>query len=286
MTAGTTPVGSVIVPAWNESAVIGRTLDALFRGIDPAAIDVVVACNGCTDDTADVARRSGHPVRVLDLPAPGKVGAIRAAEAATDVLPRLYLDADTELPGRSALAVLDVLAAGAVAARPPAEHDTAGASWPVRAFYSVRESLPEVTGHLYGAGVYGLSAEGRARFGEFPDVTADDLFAARLVADGELVIPDVPPVTVRVPRDVRSLVTTLARVYRGNRELARARPDLAPTSTAQTTSGLRRLARDPRRWPQLTAYVALVIAGRWRSRRGAGGWDRDDSARAAEVAAS
>lgn len=279
MTDGPPVLGSVVVPAWNEADVIGRTLDALFADVDPRRLDVVVACNGCTDDTAEVARRSGHPVRVVEVPAAGKVGAIRAAEATTAALPRLYLDADTELPGPSAVAVLEALAAGAVAARPPAVHDDDGATWPVRAFYSVRAALPEVAEELYGAGVYGLSAEARSRFGEFPDVTADDLFAARIVRPGELVIPDVPPVIVRVPRDVRSLVTTLARVYRGNRELAELRPDLAPPSTARTARGLARMARDPRRWPHLAAYVALVAAGRRRSRRDTAHWARDHSAR-------
>lgn len=275
------PAGSVVIPAWNEASVIGRTLDALFDGIPDGALEVVVACNGCTDGTAEVARRSGHPVTVLELPAVGKARAIRAAEDAATRLPRIYLDADTELPGRSALAVLAALDAGAAGARPPAVYDTGGATWPVRAFVAVREAMPGLATELYGAGVYGLSESARASFAEFPDVIADDLFAARIVPADQVVVPDVEPVVVRVPRDSRSLVSTLARVRRGNRQLAALMPDVAPPTTAVTTAALVRLARDPRRWPRLCAYVALVGAARVRARREVahGTWERDHSAR-------
>ena len=44
--------GSIVIPAWNEADAIGRTLVGLFAGLDVSEIDVVVACNGCTDGTA------------------------------------------------------------------------------------------------------------------------------------------------------------------------------------------------------------------------------------------
>lgn len=279
------PRGSVVIPAWNEASVISRTLHALYDGVDPAAFETVVACNGCTDTTAQVAERTGLPVQVLDLPPVGKVGAIRAAERALTALPRLYLDADTVLPGDSALAVLDALASGAVAARPPLRYDTAGSSWPVRRFYRVREGLPSVMGDLCGAGVYGLSATARARFDEFPSFSGDDLFAARIVTADEVVIVDAPPVVVHVPRDVRSLVRILGRGYRGNRELATAMPVHAASTAGRTASELRDLARSPRRWLDAAVYTAIVIAGRLASRRGSDAWHRDDSAREAATGA-
>ncbi|QGG95997.1 glycosyltransferase [Actinomarinicola tropica] len=278
--------GSVVVPAWNEAAVIARTLDALFDGIEPDDVEVVVACNGCDDGTEDVVRGTGHPVHLLELGPVGKVGAIRAAEAATTALPRIYLDADTELPGPSAVAVLDALASGAVAARPPVTHDDAGSTWPVRAFYAVRRAMPSLRRELFGAGVYGLSAEARGRFGTFPDVVADDLFAARVVELDEVTVVDgVAPVVVRVPRDTRSLVRTLARVYRGNAELAATHSDRAHPSTTRTAREVLVLGRDPRWWPRLAAYVVLVVAGRVLGRRASGGsWERDHSARVEGVA--
>jgi hypothetical protein len=51
---------SIVVPAHNESSVIAFANPALDE------IGVVVVCNGCTDDTANVARRFGPTVHVVD----------------------------------------------------------------------------------------------------------------------------------------------------------------------------------------------------------------------------
>ena len=155
------PVGSIVIPAYNEANVVGRTLTSLFAGIDPKALEVVVACNGCTDATAAVAAEVHGTVTVLDLPPVGKAAAIRAAEREARALPRLYLDADVTLDGRSAVAVLTALRDGAVAARPPLRYDTTGASWLVKRYYGQRMRLPGVQTDLCGAGVYGLSEKAR-----------------------------------------------------------------------------------------------------------------------------
>src|SRR5690606_34305887 len=111
-------LGSIVIPAYNEGAVIRRCLERVFDGLDPREVEVVVACNGCTDDTATQAKEAGFPVAVLELPTPGKVGALRAGERSVQALPRIYLDADVEVTGATLRAVLEALRTGAVAARP------------------------------------------------------------------------------------------------------------------------------------------------------------------------
>ena len=61
---------SVVIPAHDEEAVIGRCLDALFEGALPGELDVVVACNGCTERTAEIAGGYGPAVRVLESDTP------------------------------------------------------------------------------------------------------------------------------------------------------------------------------------------------------------------------
>lgn len=278
------PPTVVIIPAWNEEEVIGRTLDALFDGLDIPRTSVVVACNGCTDGTASIVAASVHPVSLLDLGPVGKAGALRAAdETAPEGSHRIYLDADTEISGNSVNAVVALLDGGAAAARPPAAYETSTCTWPVRAFYDVRRDLPSLRSALYGAGVYALSSRARARFDAFPDLVADDLFAARVVGVDETQVAECPPVVVRVPRDTRSLVRTLARVYRGNAELAGAMPELGASSTSATSRELIGLCRSPRRWAQVATYVALVVAGRVAARRSDGLWERDSSSRTASA---
>ncbi len=64
------PRVSVIVPARNAQATLGRTLEALGRQRFDRAYEVVVVDNGSTDGTAKVARTAGSPV-VLVRNAPG-----------------------------------------------------------------------------------------------------------------------------------------------------------------------------------------------------------------------
>jgi len=76
---GELPAVSVIVAAYAEAEVIARRLSNL-RTLDypPALLEVIVACDGSPDDTAQRAREAGADV-VLELPRGGK---IRAQDAA------------------------------------------------------------------------------------------------------------------------------------------------------------------------------------------------------------
>jgi glycosyltransferase involved in cell wall biosynthesis len=283
------PIASVVIPAHNEAGVITRCLNALFEGIEPAALEVVVVCNGCRDDTAVRARESGHPVLVLELDVASKAAALRAGDAALDVFPRLYLDADVVLPGGSARRVIEHLQGGALAARPPIRYDSTQSTAPVRSYYRARAEVPAVMRSLWGAGVYGLSGTGRARFGEFPDLTADDLWLDRQFAPEEVEIVDCDPVLVRVPRASRDLVRILQRTYKGKAE---TRPDAGPDDRARTVTqsalrDLRRLAvSGPRGAVDAGTYAGFAAGARLvlavRAGRGAGArWERDDSSRAA-----
>ena len=141
---------------------------------------------------------------------------------------------------------------------------------------------------MVGSGVYALSEQGRARFGEFPPITADDQFVQQQFEPAELrAVGDAARFIVHPPRSLRGLVAVRARVYRGNNELAAS--GLAgvgpPPSGAKTVL---RLARQPRRAPAVAIYVAVNLLARRRAARAAatpdGGtgpatWERDESAR-------
>jgi len=61
---------AILVPAHNEAAVIGRLLTGLRRQRYPAArFTVFVVADNCTDETAEVARRSGATVHERNQPA-------------------------------------------------------------------------------------------------------------------------------------------------------------------------------------------------------------------------
>jgi len=74
---------SIVIATRNRSVLLGRTLEALARQRWPRdRMDVLVADNGSTDDTAlvvEAARSSGLPVRYLFVRETGKSHAVNAA---------------------------------------------------------------------------------------------------------------------------------------------------------------------------------------------------------------
>jgi hypothetical protein len=94
-------VASVVIPAHNEAATIGRNLRALRQGTG-TDLDVVVVCNGCTDRTADEARAADPGARVIEIPQPSKVEAVRVGNAATDVFPRIHASTSTRTSSSTA----------------------------------------------------------------------------------------------------------------------------------------------------------------------------------------
>ena len=273
--------GSVILAAFNEEAVIGRTLTAL-GDLSAAGVTVIVACNGCTDDTARIARRFAG-VTVVELDRASKTLALRAGDLLAGPGPRIYLDADVVMSARAVLDTLAVLrSGGALAARPPVRFDSSGAGWPMRRWYAVRAELPSIAGKLWGAGVYALSEAGRARFGVFPELVSDDAFIDALFDDGETAIVPTDPVRVRTPRTTADLMKIMRRSYRTQSEVAAASgpTTLSNAQRDQVHDLVALLRRRPAALFDVVLYVLIVARARFAAKRGRyTTWERDDSSR-------
>ncbi|WP_189044377.1 glycosyltransferase family 2 protein [Micromonospora sonchi] len=280
------------MPAFNEADGIAHTLGRLFNSSSAGNnVTVVVVANGCTDDTAAVARSFG--VRVLEIPTPSKTAAMNAADQMVDGDVRIYADADAPL---TAELVRDLAAAvgrpGIAAAVPRPMIDTSGSAWPVRAYYAVNARLPVFRNRLFGRGVIALSAEARSRFEDFPELIADDMFLDAVIgADEKVEIPAV--VQVRAPRRTGDLVRRVARAREGNAEFWRflraASPEYGvvadPVPGPRSWSWLRQvLLRSPGLLPAALCYVAIILLAEakrrspgWSARSG---WGRPESVRA------
>src|ERR1700722_20184841 len=110
---------SVVIPAHNEAAVIGRALSTLMAGAAPDELEVVVVCNGCQDDTAARAKVAAPDATVLEIAVPSKIAALNAGDEVAQHFPRFYLDADIEVDIAALRATADVLRAGPVACAAP-----------------------------------------------------------------------------------------------------------------------------------------------------------------------
>jgi glycosyltransferase involved in cell wall biosynthesis len=271
---------SVVIPAHNEEAVIGRCLRALLAGAAPGELEVVVVCNGCQDRTANVARQEAPEATVLELPQASKVAALNAGDEHAHFFPRFYVDADVELPLGSLRRTEEVLSrAGVLCAAPRPVFDLDSRPWAVRAFYNVWQKIPYITEGLVGSGVYALSEEGRRRFSAFPQLTNDDQFVSQLFAPSERIsVPDANFV-VHPPLRLAGLLAMRTRAYRGNIELARS--GLAQYAPPRSGAGIAlRQALRPQSAPAVGAYLAVNLVARLQARaRPQGKWERDDSAR-------
>lgn len=269
-----TPVAAVVIPACDEAAVIERTLARLAEPAAAGSIEVVVVCNGCTDDTAARAARFAG-VRVIERETGSKPHAINAGLAATSARPALVLDADIELPAAAIPGLVRALREpDARGGRPPFEYDVRGADPWVRAYYRARSRMPGSSAALWGAGVYALTREGLARVGALPPVTADDVYVDARLHPHEKRMPPLAPVRVRVPRTASALLATLVRVRRG--------PAQQGVDTGRSTLGeLVRTATDPARAWDAAVYAAFALAARRRAAEPAAvRWERDASTRA------
>jgi glycosyltransferase involved in cell wall biosynthesis len=284
------PVASVVIPAYDEEAVIGGVLEALLRDARAGELEVIVVANGCHDRTAEVARSFGDRVQVVETPVGSKPGALNLGDRHATAFPRVYLDADIPLDTASVRRLAALLdhddgAGGALVASPTMRMDVSGRPWSVRAYYRIWVRLPYVAdAHL--AAVIGISRAGRARFGEFPDVVADDLYVRGQFLPEERRRLDDCEYVVQAPRALRSLVRVKTRSFAGGMQLAQRFPDVAARGRGRggVRARLTALARDPRLWPALGCYTYVWGAARarawWDLRFGRDrGWHRDDTTR-------
>jgi glycosyltransferase involved in cell wall biosynthesis len=278
---------SIIIPAHNEEPVIGRCLAALLAGARRDELDIIVVCNGCTDRTAEVARGFAPHVRVLTSDVPSKARAINLGDAAARSFPRFVVDADVLLPLDSLRQLDRCLRDGRTLAAAPRFHmDLAGCGWAVRAFYDINGRLPSAREGFGGSGVYGLSADGRRRFAEFPKLIADDAFVrVQFTPDERVTLPSCHS-TVFAPRTLADLVAIKTRSHLGNRQIRRSFPHLWVHNGPGNRRAMLALAARPWLWPRLAVYAYVKLAARLRASRGLRRdaaapvtWERDETSR-------
>lgn len=278
-------IASIIIPAYNESRVIGRLLRKLTESARENEFEIIVVANGCGDDTAEVARSFGPGVRVLSLPVGSKRAAVAAGNRAATAFPRVYVDADVELGAADIRGLARALRRpGILAAGPRLDLALAGLSRPLRWYWDIWTRLPQVREGLFGRGVLALSEAGFRRVGTLPPVIADDLAASLAFRPAERAIADDARVLVHPPRTFRDLIRIRVRAATGAAQVEAA--EGAPASTARTRPrDLAAIAAaSPALLPRaalflLVAVVVRVIARREiRAGRGTA-WLRDESSR-------
>ena len=175
----------IVIPANNESAYIDACLQALLAQDAAGPVLVIVAANGCTDDTVTRTRAytddfaaKGWELRCLDLPQGGKIHALNSAEAdLPDAgVARAYLDADVICDPALIGQVRDALDTDAPRYATGTLQVAPAKTWATRAYAAIWKQVPFVKSGAVGAGFFALNGPGRARWDAFPQIISDDTF--------------------------------------------------------------------------------------------------------------
>lgn len=257
-------MATVIVPAYNESKVIRRCLDSLLQ--QDCVDEIIVACNGCQDNTAQIVEQEYPTVTCLDIKTPSKVNALNEAEKLVKFWPVVYLDADLQLwPGAIERALIGMQNNGYLLVSPTPIMDTSNSSWIVKQYYKTHRQLSYVDQGVIGTGTFIMDKAGRARFGAFPQVINDDHFVRSQFEEYELANIPESKVTVTAPRNAWSLIKILTRSNLGNIEIDVKGLSIEKEKPAYSRIFLSRLlSRD---FLSTAVYLALVITAKTRAKR-------------------
>ncbi|MEM7318231.1 MAG: glycosyltransferase [Pseudomonadota bacterium] len=278
---------SVVIPACNEEGFVGECLlhilaseVPLSENSDGAPMQVILAANGCTDNTVDIARgfaakfqARGVQFDILNLPVGSKVRALNTATDTALYDSIVYVDADVHVsPGLVAgiAQVLDRPEPAYASGRPRIR--------PAKSFVSDRyarfwQTLPFVTNGVPGFGVYAANKAGRARFEPFPDIIADDAYIRFHFASSEMhLVPH--DYSWPITEQFSNLVRVRRRQNEGLAEIHTLLPDLVARSEP-TKPGLREtvelMLRDP---IGFSVYSAVAVTVKSPLLRNRSTWER------------
>ncbi|MGW7404167.1 glycosyltransferase [Streptomyces sp. NPDC054833] len=283
---------SIVIPAHNEARVIGRLLDSLLADTSEGEssqdeTDIVVVCNGCTDDTARIAAARGPRVRVVEIPVPSKHTALRTGDDHARGFPRVYVDADILIAGadvRALTAPLTDDTSGILAAAPERQIPLDACAWRVRAYYRVWQQLPAVREGLFGRGVIAVSKAGHDRIAALPPLMADDLAASLAFAPEERLVVDSARVVVHPPRTWRDLIKRRIRAAVSTAQVEQHQSPEEASARTSTTDLKALLRSEPRLFSAVVVFVAAAVVARRGARKAIraqdfGTWLRDESSR-------
>jgi glycosyltransferase involved in cell wall biosynthesis len=258
------PICSILVPANNEASVIESTLRSALRGTRHGEFDVIVACNGCSDDTAKIARRVAPDARVLELVQPSKTHALNAGVAAAASNKIVFLDADILTSAEAIRNLIHRLDwSSADLAVGDADFDTGNSHWSVEAFYKAWMQNPYFDNQKMG-GFFAVSSAGLNKLGVIPATTNDDEYVRRKLGSN-ITVAQTATYKIKAPRTLGALIKVRSRVYRGNAEL-----ELGETAFGNDKQKrhaklfLSRLVAKPSLWLGASVFGLVALAAHMR----------------------
>lgn len=284
---------SVIIPANNEEMYLATCLDALLRSHDQKRrvaragdhedarpVEVIIVANGCTDDTAEIARgyipkaeARGWVMKVLDIKAGGKLNALNVGDETAQGDVRIYMDADVIVTPQLLAQIGEALD------RPDAAYASGtlvvsrGMTWVSRAYARFWCRLPFVAEGVPGCGIYAVNSAGRGRWQAFPEIISDDTFVRLHFRPTERLGV---PASYEWPmvEGFRNLVKVRKRQDIGVDEIVQRYPELVPNEGKSKLGFGAMAGLASREFVGFCIYVAVSLAVRFSRLSGDAGWAR------------
>ena len=273
---------SVVVPAYNEAASIRETLKPLVQIADQLGGQIVVVANGCHDETADIAREFKR-VELIETPVASKSNALNLGDQACSQFPRLFMDGDLRIDPEQFQALVQRLqTTSRLMVTPQMVVNTSYSTVWVQRFYAFWTRLPAY--QVRSGGLFGVTQAGRARFEEFPELTADDSFVRSRFAEDEVEVAKDIHFSAMAPSNLGGLVAVRKRVKRGNRVLSTRNTTGLGVPQNSARSILAQCVRSPNQFLNglvfagVTAWVALSLKLENKN-NSANQWERDEGSR-------
>lgn len=220
---------SIIIPAHNEARLITKTLSYVMADQCIVNCDVIIVCNGCTDNTYFVANEFVHNnqcmleqrnicLTIIDEPKASKTNALNAGIRQAKNYPLVLLDADILIEGANLKKLLEALNDKVLTAAPKLNYCIGNSSWLVRAYYRVASRSFYNTQHRL-SNVIALSEAAVKKIGTLPLVIADDEYIRRKFDQSEYKIIQTISFDFTCPKNFKNLLAVLVRVERGNLQL-------------------------------------------------------------------
>ena len=274
---------SILIPAHNEANVIARCLTQLVDGFTRENFEIIVVCNGCDDNTADIVRSISNKIICLETYVKSKTYALNYGEKYAHFFPRIYQDADVIVTLETIDALCEKLKEGYLALSPTVKMNFSTSSYFVRAYYDIWLSLPYCEAGMIGAGVYALSEKGRMQFESFPEIIADDEFVRLHFNDNERTKLSSHFSYVSSPKRIEGLIRIKTRSRLGGYQLRNKFPELVNKNKHNYNTVIKQYIFNVKSWPRFAIYLYVNIFTRIRAKRLLAknnySWERDDTSR-------
>lgn len=277
---------SVIIPAHNEANVIERCLTFLTKDLEEDCLEIIVVCNGCTDDTAQRAARFTG-VNVINTTVASKVAALNLGDEIAQYFPIVYMDADITISLKDLMGTIakmnedmDIMVAA-----PRLTVELSRSDICVKSFYNIWMRLPYfTTGQMVGSGIFILSKIGRKRFSIFPNVISDDGYVRSLYKANERRMINDYHFTIFAPKTMVDLIKIKTRVRFGNMEVSEKYPNITIGKDNNTLDIVKLVFRRPWLIFQCFIYIYVQLQTKKHSRARMEiadftTWERDESSR-------